>query len=253
MTLRKWVLFTLFGLVMATLMPERALRAQEVSIVPAYIEGKCHLIDTIWIDFDQYVAGVEAGSFALSFDQHLAHFVASLDTVVVPASLEGNVFVGYEVFAPDSIRVDIGVLQVHYSGPGHFFGIVIETGSDLDSTVFAIDRSTLRNSANENIPHTVVNDCPIEVLCCCEFHGDMYVDINNVIDALDFNRLLDYLFYGAPAPAQDPGCPHLNRSDVYCDGVPDVLDLNRLIDYLFYGGTLCDPCDCNDYPSDCPS
>ena len=29
------------------------------------------------------------------------------------------------------------------------------------------------------------------------------------------------------------------------------LDLNQLVDYLFYGGKLCDPCDCDSYPSSC--
>ena len=236
---------------LVTAVPSVRPLAQQVSIDPAYIDGKCNVIDTIWIDFDPYVVGVEAGSFKISFDQDLVHFVETLDTIVVPAGLETNTFVGYQIFAPDSITVDIGVLQVHYSGPGHFFGVVVETGAELNSTVFSIDRSTLRNSANEDIPHTVVNTCPIDILCCCQYHGDMYVDINNVIDALDFNRLVDYLFYSAPAPPQDEGCPHINRSDVWCDGYPDALDLNQLIDYLFYGGDLCDPCDCDDYPSDC--
>lgn len=61
-----------------------------------------------------------------------------------------------------------------------------------------------------------------------DFDGDGFLTV------LDFNLLIDMLFYGAPLP--DP--PQL--ADLNCDGVPDAIDLNYMIDHLFFGGPV--PC-----------
>lgn len=75
--------------------------------------------------------------------------------------------------------------------------------------------------------------------CLCPFQADY--DENSILDALDFNDMIDVLFFAATDP-QDPACP-ATRTDFNYDGVPDALDLNTMIDHLFFGGPPpCDPC-----------
>jgi hypothetical protein len=87
--------------------------------------------------------------------------------------------------------------------------------------------------------------------CNCAHHGDVNGD--SVIDVFDVSSLMDYLFYGGPAPAKDPYCPHVDRGDVDCSGADDVFDVLYLIDYVFSSGPApCNPCACNPYPTNCP-
>jgi choice-of-anchor B domain-containing protein len=86
----------------------------------------------------------------------------------------------------------------------------------------------------------------------CPSHGDVAND-DSAYDALDLNFIIDHVFTGGDQPTQDPGCPHLDRGDVNCDGVDDVLDMSYYIDLLFYGGSApCNPCACSPYPENCP-
>lgn len=86
----------------------------------------------------------------------------------------------------------------------------------------------------------------------CAHHGDIAED-NGIIDAIDLNTLIDYIFFAAPAPTTDPGCPHTNRSDFNCDGLTDAIDLNDYVDYIFFSGAgPCNPCACISYPDNCP-
>ena len=75
--------------------------------------------------------------------------------------------------------------------------------------------------------------------CACPHQGDLNAD--GFPDALDFNHLIDALFFGAPL-ITDPECP-TSRGDLNNDGYPDALDLNYLINQLFFGGPPpVDPC-----------
>lgn len=86
----------------------------------------------------------------------------------------------------------------------------------------------------------------------CGSHGDVGGD-DGVINALDLQVLIDHIFFGAPAPPTDPGCPHLDRGDFNCDGVDTAVDMAHMIDHIFFGGPPpCNPCACVSYPSDCP-
>lgn len=223
--------------------------AQQVSFDPANFTDKCQTLDTFWVTLDDQVLNVEAASFNFVYDQTIAGFVASLDTIVIPAALDGNVFLAYQPYAPDSITVDIGILSGYLDGPAPLFGIVLSLIGPPAATDVVAARSVLRNSDNSDIAHTF-DPLHIEVSCCCQYHGEL----NNVdfIDAIDMGVLIDYLFAGGAVPPIDAGCPHIHRGDYNCDGWPDARDLGTLIDYLYAGGTFCDPCDCNDYPLDCP-
>lgn len=82
--------------------------------------------------------------------------------------------------------------------------------------------------------------CQPDTSCNCPFQADY--DESGYLDALDFNVLIDVLFYGAPE-ITDPHCPS-GRGDANTDGVPDALDLNILIEHLFFGGPgPVNPCD----------
>ena len=86
----------------------------------------------------------------------------------------------------------------------------------------------------------------------CPHQGDI-AENNGIIDAIDLNAMIDYLFYSAPQPIADPGCPGVDRSDFNCDGRTDAVDLNGYIDYIFYTGpNPCNPCACVSYPDNCP-
>lgn len=85
----------------------------------------------------------------------------------------------------------------------------------------------------------------------CGPQGDLNDD--GLIDAIDLNVLIDYVFFGGATPTQDPECPASNRGDTDCNGLFDAVDLNVLIDYIFFGlPSMCDPCACASYPGTCP-
>lgn len=88
--------------------------------------------------------------------------------------------------------------------------------------------------------------------CDCPFQGDLAED-DGIIDALDLNVLIDVIFYAGLTPTIDPLCLNANRGDLNCDGLNDALDLNDMIDYIFFSGPPpCNPCDCTEYPTNCP-
>ncbi|GAB4321001.1 MAG: hypothetical protein Kow0074_11700 [Candidatus Zixiibacteriota bacterium] len=85
----------------------------------------------------------------------------------------------------------------------------------------------------------------------CPSHGDMALD-DGLFTSEDMNALIDHVFFNVDAIV-DPGCPHINRSDVNCDGATDALDLNDFIETIFFNGPdPCNPCACDPYPTNCP-
>ena len=59
---------------------------------------------------------------------------------------------------------------------------------------------------------------------CGDANGDGIIDIGDIV------LLINYVFYGGPAPAP------LEAGDVNCDGIVDIGDIVYLINYVFYGG-----------------
>lgn len=245
---RKLWLAPILSLLVCAVLGKSA-KAQQITFEPADFTDKCQTLDTFWVNLDDQLLNVEAASFNLTFDQSIAGFVSALDTVVIPAALAGNAFMAYQPYAPDSLTVDIGILSGYLDGPGPLFGIVLSLIGPPDATDVVAARSVLRNSSNEDIPHTM-GPLHLEVSCCCQDHGDINDD--GQIDVLDMGLFIDYIFAGGAKPPTDAGCPHTDRGDYNCDGWPDALDLVVIVDYNFAGGSICDPCDCNSYPLDCP-
>lgn len=88
------------------------------------------------------------------------------------------------------------------------------------------------------------------VECNCSHHGDL--DGDSQITAMDLGLLIDHVLGGQPAPPADSSCPHVDWGDIDCSGFDDVLDVSLMIDVLYAGGSICDPCECDPYPTSCP-
>ena len=87
--------------------------------------------------------------------------------------------------------------------------------------------------------------------CACTFHGDINGD--GAIDALDYSRVIDHVFFGGATPAKDASCPHVNRGDINCDGAVDIRDVLHLREHMYGSGIpACAPCACDPYPRNCP-
>lgn len=126
------------------------------------------------------------------------------------------------------------VWETRYNQP---FGWSVPTALDIDSSgaAYIAGYGYLTDSTGQD--WIVLKYAT--TLCNCPYQADY--DESGLLDALDFNALIDALFFGGLEP-QDPACP-TTRGDVNNDGVPDALDLNYLIDHLFFGGPPpIDPC-----------
>jgi hypothetical protein len=88
------------------------------------------------------------------------------------------------------------------------------------------------------------------VACDCSHHGD--IDGDEQLTTLDLGLLIDYVFASGDAPPTDVTCPHIDRGDVDCAGFDDASDVARMVDVLFASGSVCNPCDCDPYPANCP-
>ena len=220
--------------------------AQRIFVDPPTFAQHCNVKDTLWITLDDQLAGVEGVNLNVVFDQTIGR----LDTILVATALDTNVFLSYQVYRPDSVAIDAGILIGSFSGPGALCGLVVTLTDQLGSCPIVLARSILRDADNHDIIHST-DPGALDNPCCCQYHGVMIDD--GFFDVFDIVELIKYVFSGGAAPPQDAGCPHINRSDVTCDGVPDVFDVVRMIDFVFSGGSpLCDPCACNPYPASCP-
>ncbi|MCK4858797.1 MAG: hypothetical protein KAT58_12555, partial [candidate division Zixibacteria bacterium] len=82
------------------------------------------------------------------------------------------------------------------------------------------------NYIGDNISCTP-NPCPI---CCIGIRGNVDGDGADACNVADLTYLVDYLFFGGPAP------PCTEEGDVNGDGGINVADLTHLVEYLFFGG-----------------
>lgn len=145
----------------------------------------------------------------------------------------------------------VGSLILTVDAPDDTGSFIIDTTCVSPSNHLQYIIPSYGESSSEPVDPSFTAGIVTVTSCNCTHHGDLNDD--GQIDALDFNALLDWIFYGVGPPPADAGCPHVNRGDVNCDGTDDALDLNYLTDYLFFGGPApCDPCTCNPYPSSCP-
>jgi hypothetical protein len=166
---------------------------------------------------------------------------------------------GNEIPIASTVNTDaaqgFSVINTAYATPGTYWVYCsitdggTTTGDWSDGTITFLEQDPDSDGVpipNDNCPYY---PNPTQETCgpTCELSGD------GVIDNVDLNMMIDYLFFNAPNLIVDPGCPHVNRGDATCDGVTDTVDLNVLIDFIFFnGGPMCDPCACLEYPAICP-
>ena len=118
-----------------------------------------------------------------------------------------------------------------HAGPGEELGYTLCCDAHAGMWIFEIGDGT---GGSEDAVLIFTLEC-----CHCDHQSDY--DESTFLDAVDFNAMIDVLFFGTIDP-QDPSCP-TTRGDFDCDGFTDPLDLNGLIDHLFFGGAgPCDPC-----------
>jgi hypothetical protein len=131
-------------------------------------------------------------------------------------------------------------------------GIICAPGTNIVSSPITFLTSALRDPDNASIVHTAV-DATITTTCCCRFQGDL--DSSGNFDIVDLVSLVDYVFRNGAAPFQDPGCP-ANRAEINCDLQPNIVDVVSLVEVAFRNGDpnlfICNPCDCNPFPTGCP-
>jgi len=156
----------------------------------------------------QTVTELETLEFAVSaFDSNFTIPVLSADPPTNATFFDSGNGIGVFTFTPDIVQS--GAYNVMF---------VATDGVDADTAYVSI---------------TVDEGC----LCPWQANYDESADI----DAVDFNTMIDILFFSVP-DIQDVGCP-ITRSDFNCSGLSDAVDLNEMIDYLFFNGAdPCDPC-----------
>ena len=242
---------TLFTIVLAVLMALLAgdALAQQVMLSPSAPARKCLVVDTLWIMFDATLQDVEAAYFSLTYD---ASHVIPISVIKAP-TFDSSVYLNYTIHTGDSISINLGFLVGNFDGPGPVAGLVYSPGTILTSSPVDFMASVLRDPDNNDIPHSTAVGAVVTTTCCCRFQGDL--DSSGYLDVLDVVADINYIFRNGDVPFQDVGCPE-NRGEVNCDQVPNVLDIIRIVNVAFrtydYDAEICDPCDCNPYPTGCP-
>ena len=106
---------------------------------------------------------------------------------------------------------------------------------DTSSGWYAVDSSSQCAPYN-NSCGVLVGAGSVGCISCCENRGNADGDPGDAINVADLTYLVEYLFFGGPAPP----CPE--EGDVDGSGAINVVDLTYLVDYLFFNGPP--PVDC---------
>jgi len=80
----------------------------------------------------------------------------------------------------------------------------------------------------------------------------MYIDGN--INPVDVVYIVNYVYKNLDARPVLPNCPG-NNGDWNCDGNVNPVDVVWYVNYVYKNSGIgpCDPCDCNPYPTNCPT
>lgn len=168
--------------------------------------------------------------------------------------------------SPDGVTFSLGKLfpgdpPLQAGTDGYFPSLQILMTANNTPGQFEIDTSCcdpgchvvyVDNITNQGLVPAFTKGVVTIVSCDCPNQGDVNGD--GVLDLFDVLIVLDYQFSGGPQPPIDPGCPAVDRGDVNCDGYNSYLfDAIYLINHIFINGPPpCNPCDCANYPTNCP-
>lgn len=129
-------------------------------------------------------------------------------------------------FEPDStVYLTIGVAGSHYSNPD---GQMIDPVTHVSGSVTVVPPSC---------------DC----LAYCDLDGTVG------FSPLDVSYIVNHVYKQLDARPEMPACPG-NNGDWDCNGAVNPLDVTWYVQYVFKtsGVGPCEPCDCEQYFSDCP-
>ena len=121
-----------------------------VSLLPSFQLDKCTDIDTLWIYIDGYLVNMAGAFFKITYDDS---FITPTEVIKGPALDPPGDFSLFPFIYPDSILINLAVLVGHFDGPGSIIGIVLTADNEVVSTHLSLERSTLRDTLNQDIPH----------------------------------------------------------------------------------------------------
>lgn len=124
-----------------------------VSLQPDQQQDYTGETDTLWINLSDSVTNLVGAFFKLTYEDS---FLTPLE-VIKGAVLDppDNFFLSSDIY-PDSILISLASLGESFSDLGSILGIILRAENEVDSTSISFERSTLRDSLNQNIPHSTI-------------------------------------------------------------------------------------------------
>ena len=109
--------------------------------------------DTLWVNLSDSVTNLVGAFFKIIYEDS---FLTPLE-VIKGAVLDppDNFFLSYDIYS-DSVLISLASLGESFSDLGSILGIILRTENEVDSTSISFERSTLRDSLNQNIPHSTM-------------------------------------------------------------------------------------------------
>jgi len=121
-----------------------------VFLSPSYLSTNRGDIDTLWISLNETVNKLEASFFNIRYDHN---FIAVNNVIKGPAlSPPDNSFLSYDIYT-DSVVMSLAILDGSFTGTGQLLGLIF-TSTQAGSTNLTFNNSVLRDSSNQDIPHT---------------------------------------------------------------------------------------------------
>ena len=121
-----------------------------LSLTPASISANVGDVDTLWISLGGTGNRMKAALFNIAYN----HNFITMNNVIKGSALipPDNSFLSYDIY-PDSVVASLAILNGVFTGTGQLLGLIF-TSVQPGSTNLTFNNSILRDSANQDIPHT---------------------------------------------------------------------------------------------------
>jgi len=121
-----------------------------LSLTPASISANVGDVDTLWISLGGTGNRMKAALFNIAYN----HNFIAMSSVIKGSALvpPDNSFLSYDIY-PDSVVASLAILNGVFTGTGQLLGLIF-TSTQAGSTNLTFNNSVLRDSANQDIPHT---------------------------------------------------------------------------------------------------
>jgi len=169
--------------------------------------------DTMYVFFAHTVSPFELTAYLGNF--HADYTAADVNTAML--SINATVFPVATAVLPSHPAFDGEVLEVVF----HAEEFILGYGFLFDTSVQSY---TIAGEYSDGTPFMAVG----EFVFVGHTSGDVNVD--GTVNIADITYLVDYLFFGGPAP------PVMETANVDGEGGVNIADLTYLVEYLFFGG-----------------